>query len=101
MSISGKDIDRAWKKLGMEIKDTGDRHALFKVDGRLILRTKRSFGAGDIGGQIPHFIRQQMKLDNTQFQNLLNCPLDRPGYIEILKDKGLISPIQTDPSSTL
>ena len=90
MSISGKDVDRAWEKLGMEIKDTNDRHALFRVDGKLILRTKRSFGSGKIDGNIPHFIRQQMKLDNEQFAELLACPLDRPRYIEILREKKFI-----------
>lgn len=90
MSISGKDVDRAWEKLGMEIKDTNDRHALFKVDGKLVLRTKRSFGSGKIDGNIPSFIRQQMKLDNEQFAELLACPLDRPRYVEILRRKKLI-----------
>ena len=90
MSISGKDVDRAWEKLGMEIKDTNDRHALFRVDGKLILRTKRSFGSGKIDGNIQHFIRQQMKLDNEQFAELLACPLDRPRYIEILREKKFI-----------
>ena len=90
MSISGKDVDRAWEKLGMEIKDTNDRHALFRVDGKLILRTKRSFGSGKIDGNIPHFIRQQMKLDNEQFAELLACPLDGPRYIEILREKKFI-----------
>ncbi len=74
----------------MVIKNTGDRHALFYVDGRLILRTKRSFGSGKIDGNIPSFIRQQMKLNNDQFAELLACPLDRPDYIDILKKKKLI-----------
>lgn len=90
MSISGKDVDRAWAKLGMEIKDTNDRHALFKLNGKLILRTKRSFGSGKIDGNIPNFIRQQMRLDNVQFAELIACPLDRPRYIEILRGKKLI-----------
>ncbi len=92
MSLSAGEIDRAWAKLGMEINDTGDRHALFKVDGKLILRTKRSFGAGKIEGNIPHYIRQQMKLNDKQFQDLIDCPLDRAGYIQILRAKGHIKP---------
>lgn len=90
MSISGKEIDRAWEKLGMTIKKTKDWHALFYVDGRLILRTKRSFGSGKIEGNIPSFIRQQMKLNNEQFADLIACPLDRPRYIGILREKNLV-----------
>ena len=90
MSVRARDIDNAWAKLGMEIRDTNDRHALFFVDGRLIIRTKRSFGSGKLDGNIPHFIRQQMKLNNAQFQDLLDCPLDRRGYISILRSKGLL-----------
>lgn len=90
MSISGAEIDRAWAKLGMEIKNTGDRHALFYHEGALILRTKRSFGSGKIDGKIPHFIRQQMKLNDSQFSDLIACPLGRDGYVAILKGKGLI-----------
>ena len=74
----------------MEIRDTGDRHALFKVGGKLILRTKRSFGSGKLEGDIPSFIRQQMKLNHDQFAELLACPLDRARYIEILKTKKVI-----------
>jgi hypothetical protein len=59
-------------------------------DGKLILWTKRSKGAGKLDGQIPHFIRQQMKLDEEQFARLIDCPLKRPEYVEILKEKGLI-----------
>ena len=90
MSLRERDIDRAWAKLGMEISDTKDRHALFRVKGKIIIRTKRSFGAGKLDGNIPHFIRQQMKLNDQQFQDLIDCPLDREQYIQVLRDKQLI-----------
>jgi hypothetical protein len=90
LSLKTKDLDRAWTKIGMEIKDSGDRHARFYVDGKLILWTKRSMGTSMLDGQIPHFIRQQMKLNEEQFQRLIDCPLDRAGYIEILKKKKLV-----------
>ncbi len=74
----------------MEIKNTNDRHAILRVNGKLILRTRRSFGSGKLNGNIPHLIRQQMKLNEDQFNDLIDCPLDREGYIEILKSKGII-----------
>lgn len=90
MSLRVRDVDRAWKKIGMRIKDTKDRHARFYEEGKLIVWTKRSFGSAKLDGNIQHFIRQQMKLNQEQFDDLIACPLNREGYIEILRRKGLI-----------
>lgn len=91
MSLSTKKIDSAWKKLDMVIKDTKDRHAQFRwpdpKKGKLIIATKRSLGSGKLDGNIPHMIRQQMQLNQGQFDDLIACPLKRDGYAEILKEK--------------
>jgi hypothetical protein len=39
---------------------------------------------------IPHLIRQQMKLNEEQFQDLVDCPLSREDYLQILREKGLL-----------
>ena len=65
----------------MEIKNTGDVHAIFRYKGKLILRTKRSFGSKSLDGNIPRFIRQQMKLNPSQFKDLIDCPLTLEKYI--------------------
>lgn len=90
MSISAKDIDRAWNKLGMVIKEGRDRWASFYYKDKLILKTRRSWGSGKIDGDIPNFIRQQMKLNEDQFRDLINCPLGLDGYVTILTEKGFI-----------
>jgi hypothetical protein len=92
VSVSAGEIDRAWAKLEMVIQNGRDRHALFYYNDALILRTKRSFGSGKLEGNIGHFIRQQMKLNDAQFRDLLACPLSRAGYVEILRGKGLLPP---------
>lgn len=74
----------------MEITETGDRHAKLYHDGKLIVATKRSFGRGSIEGPVQYLLRQQLKLNESQFKDLIDCPLDRPKYIEILRGKGLI-----------
>ncbi len=84
------DADRVFKKLQMEIRSTKDKHAWFVYEGRRILKTKRSHGRGELKGNIRHLIRQQLKLNDAQFRELVACPLERDGYIEILKQKGLI-----------
>jgi hypothetical protein len=73
--------------VGFEIKATGDLHARPHVDGKLILKTKRSMGSGKLDGDIPHFIRQQMELNEEQFARAIGCPLTREEYVQILKDK--------------
>lgn len=90
MSLKSKDVDKAWKKLGMVIKKSKDRHALLYVDGKMVIRTMRSHGSGQLDGQIPQFIMKQMKLDKAQFKDLIDCPLKREGYIQILIDKGVV-----------
>ena len=74
----------------MVIKNTHHRRAKFYYKGKLILTTKRSRGRGAIDGPVQHLIRQQMKLTQLEFRNLIACPLDLRGYIDILKMKGLI-----------
>lgn len=98
MSLKGGDVDRAWQKLGFDIARTGDIHAKLYVDGKLILRTKRSMGSGKLDGRIPHFIRQQMKLNEDEFSRAVECPLTREEYIEILRSKGIIETKKADES---
>lgn len=90
MSLKSKDVDKIFDKLKMKVKNGKDRHALFYHKGKLVLRTKRSLGDRKINSNIRHLIRQQLKLSESEFSNVIDCTLERPGYIEILKKKGLI-----------
>jgi hypothetical protein len=99
MSLKGGDVDRAWQKLGFSVNATGDIHAKLYVDGKLILRTKRSMGSGKLDGNIPHFIRQQMKLNEDQFARAVECPLTREEYLQILREKKVLDPLPKDNSS--
>jgi hypothetical protein len=90
LSLKAKELDQAWKKLGMVIEERRDIFAKLYEGGKLIIMTRRSKGSGKLDGQIPHFIRQQMKLDEDQFSRLIACPLQRLEYLQILKDKGLL-----------
>jgi hypothetical protein len=74
----------------MTIRENDDIRALFYHEGRLILQTKRSKGRGIIPGKIPQFMRQQMKLNEDEFAELMACPLGLPEYVEILRQKGLL-----------
>ncbi len=89
MSVKPKEVDNAWKKLGFKVdKKARDIKATLWVDGKVVLRTKRSHGAKGTSGMIPHFIRQQMRLNEDQFADALACPLDQESYFDLLREKG-------------
>ncbi len=74
-------------KLQLQTRDTGDRHAFFVHEGKVITRTKRSHGHVDMPD---YWIRQQLKVNETQLAELIGCRLSRNDYIGILRSKGLI-----------
>lgn len=75
----------------MSVQDRGvDRWSYLIVDGQRVIATRRSRGSGKIPGKVPHLIRQQMKLNEEQFRALVDCPLTREGYLQILRDKGVL-----------
>jgi len=100
LSLHARKLDNAWTKLGMETTPGRDLHARFYHGGRLILATRRSLGSGAIEGNLPHLIRQQMKLTEAEFKGVIDCPIGRSEYIEILTRKGWIEPPPPAPSVT-
>lgn len=91
MSLKSRDVDKVFDKLQMEVRNGKDRYALFYHKGKFILRTKRSLGDRKINSKIRYLIRQQLKLSETEFSRVIDCSIERPAYIKILKKKGLIS----------
>jgi len=75
-------------KLGLQTRQSRDRLAWFEHEGRVITRTKRSHGKGDLP---EHFIRQQLKLNERELQGIIGCSLVRDDYVQILRKKGHIS----------
>ena len=74
-------------KLGLQTRNSGDRLAWFEYEGIVVVRTKRSHGNKDLPENL---IRQQLKLNESQFSGLVSCSVSKEEYIEILKTKGLI-----------
>jgi len=88
MTIKAHQFDRLVRKFGFKTRNSGDLLAWLEIDGKLITRTKRSQKRGDLPMQ--HSIRQQLKLNQQQFDDAIDCTLSRDGYIEILRTKGLL-----------
>ncbi len=80
-----------WEKLGYEVNSSGNHvRASLEVDGKIILKSKRSHGHGKLDGKVPLFIRSDMKLSQPQFIDAYECPLQRDEYFAILRAKGLL-----------
>lgn len=81
------EYSRIEKKLELKTRDAGDRLSWFEYNGTTYTRTKRSHGNKDLPENL---IRQQLKLNETQFSDLIGCTLQRDHYVQILMDKGII-----------
>ena len=90
MALKAREFERIVRKLKLVTRNTGDRQAWFVYDGRQILRTKRSHQKGDL--PFASKIRTQLKLTEDQFRDLIRCPLTYDGYVNILRDKGILPP---------
>ena len=88
MTIKAHEFDRIIFKFKFKIRDSGDLLAWFEYKGKLILKTKRSKGSGELPMQ--HSIRQQMKLSEKQLRDAIRCTINRQDYIKILREKGLL-----------
>ena len=83
MAFHTGDIDVGWLKLGLTLR-RGKRHVqpLLFVNGKLILRTYRSRGSGEVSES--NLIRQQMRLNDDRFGDVVKCLLRGRAYLEIL-----------------
>lgn len=85
-----REVLQLFEKLGMETREGRDTLAFFKYEGKVILWTKVPHKKGEVKGKLEYFIRQQLKMNEVQFQKLLDCVIGRDEYIEILRAKGII-----------
>ena len=81
------EFEKLVSKLSLSVRNSRDRLAWFEHDGKVVTRTKRSHGHGDLPGNL---IRQQLKLNESQLAEIIGCKLERSDYIAILREKGLI-----------
>ena len=89
MTIKASVFDHIVSKLGLRIRDSGDRLAWFEYEGKIVTRTRRSFVKGR---ELPlqHTIRQQLKLSESEFRQAVACRLGVEEYVRILRRKGLL-----------
>jgi hypothetical protein len=82
------EFEKIVNKLGMETRNSYDRLAWLVHEGRTIIRTRRSHGKGKYVPQDK--IRQQLKVNESQFSGLISCSVSKEDYLRILNEKGII-----------
>jgi len=69
----------------------GDHHFyLFFLDGKVVAKIKVSHNDQEIGDSLISKMYRQCRINKSEFFDLINFPLDKQGYIKILKDQGII-----------
>ena len=90
MSIRARDFDLLIRKFEFRTRHSGDLLAWFEHGGKVVVRAKRSHTPNSRDLPFQHNIRQQMKLNQEELRQALNCRIDKEGYVELLRRKGVI-----------
>lgn len=90
MPLTTRDFDTIVGKLKMKERPGKHRFVFFEHDGKVVVRTHRSNGRGELGS-VEHAIKRQLHVDSKQMRDLADCPMTRDAYIVHLKAKGVIA----------
>ena len=86
--------EKCESKLEIEFRTTGKEfNGWFRQGERKICRITVPKGRKQIGRGLYHSMATQLYLTNSQFDDFLDCPLQRKGYEKILIEWGKIKPI--------
>ena len=88
MPLKAREFDTIVNKLEMTTRESDHFHAWLEVEGKVVVRTRRSHGSGDLPAA--DLIRQQLKLNERELRDLIRCPMSREDYIEHLRARGVI-----------
>jgi len=90
-NLDPKKVLKSLKKKGFVVNNKADKHLELWHDGKFILHTYVSHGSKhEIGDFLIHQMSIQCKLDKGLFMDLVNCPLDKKKYIQILETKKVL-----------
>lgn len=94
MVLNKKKAYKNLKKKGFvdSINHSGDHKYLeFIHNGKICFFTKLSNGSKkDLDNYLISQMSKQCKISKNEFADLVNCPLSKERYSEILKDKGYL-----------
>ncbi len=90
MQLKKREMRSVFSKLKMRVEKTHHKIAYFEYKGIEYLKSRISHGEGDIPKPVVERIRKQLYLNQSQFNELVKCPLGYDEFISILKDKKII-----------
>ncbi len=94
MVANGKKAYQSLKKKGFSesvSKSDDHKYLEFVHEGKIHFYTKLSHGSKkDLGLPLITQMALQCKLSKKEFMDLVNCPLSKERYLEILKERGAI-----------
>ena len=89
---SKQDVEKALTSKGFTCRQSDHNYYIFHaLDGRkTCIKTKTSFGRKprNITGDLLSAMARQCKLTNDQFLQLVDCPLSRESYENLLDEQG-------------
>lgn len=88
MPLSAREFDAIVAKLEMATRNTDHYHAWLEVDGKVVVRTRRSHTAGDLPAADQ--IRQQLKVNERQLRDLISCEMTKGEYVSHLRNRGVL-----------
>jgi len=80
MQLKKRDIRKIFQKLDLECRSTNHVYGWLVINGKKILRVHYSFGKGNIPAKVTEKIRGQLKLGQSNFKDLIDCPLSKENY---------------------
>lgn len=91
-TYKARKIETSLKKKGFERKNSHHKALVLKVDGKVTsVRTRISHSDPDYSGTILTAMRKQLgRLSADEFDKLIECPLKKPGYVNILVERGIL-----------
>ncbi len=83
-------VKKSLLKKGFDKVNKDHQFFIFKHGGKEILHTKVSHGKKGLTRLLIGQMSRQCKLSKDEFTDLVNCPLSKEQYLEILRKKGML-----------
>lgn len=96
MTFKRREVEQALQKKGFEKSKGKHKHSIFiyyTSEGKKTdVRTLTSHGSGgtDIGDPLLGRMASQCKISKLRFEQLIECPLSRECYEDMLRDSGAL-----------
>ena len=91
MNIKLREAEQVLNKL--RFQPLGQKHhdiMGFFYDNKLLFKTRFSRGKGDMPGKVADKFRTQLKLNEEQLRDAIQCPFRYEDYIKVLTEKRII-----------